>query len=120
MTAGKSVFVASLLAATLTSVVMANAHAALVKSDPPANETVVAPQTINLTFSEKLTSAFSGFDLSMDDGMKMAVANTISADGMTMVGTPKGKLMSGNYKISWHAVAADGHRSEGSLPFKVK
>jgi methionine-rich copper-binding protein CopC len=114
MTAGKSVFVASLLAATLTSVVMANAHAALVKSDPPANETVVAPQTINLT------SAFSGFDLSMDDGMKMAVANTISADGMTMVGTPKGKLMSGNYKISWHAVAADGHRSEGSLPFKVK
>jgi methionine-rich copper-binding protein CopC len=97
------------------------AHAALVQSDPAPNSTVAAPKEIKLTFSEKLVPAFSGFELSMGDGMTMKVATKIAEDGKTLIGTPSGSFMSGAYKIAWHATSAeDGHRMEGSLSFKVK
>jgi methionine-rich copper-binding protein CopC len=99
----------------------AAAHAHLVKSDPAANATVAAPKAISLTFNEKLTPAFSGFDLSMGDGMKMPVKTAVSKDHLTIVGTPQGKLMAGAYKITWHAASADdGHRMDGTLAFTVK
>lgn len=75
----------------------AAAHAHMVRSAPAANATVAAPKTISLTFNEKLTPAFSGFDLAMGDGMKLPVSTTVSKDHMTIVGTPKGKLMAGAY-----------------------
>jgi methionine-rich copper-binding protein CopC len=85
------------------------------------DSTIAAPKEIRLTFSEKLTPAFSGFGLSMGDGMTMKVATKLSKDGATLIGTPTGSFMTGAYKISWHATASDdGHRTEGSLMFKVK
>jgi hypothetical protein len=97
------------------------AHAALLQSDPAANSTVAAPKTVKLTFSEKLAPTFSGFELTMRDGMKMAVTTKMSADGRSLIGTPNGRLMSGTYKVSWHAASAeDGHRMESSFTFKVK
>ena len=97
------------------------AHAALVQSDPAPNSTVPAPKEIKLTFSEKLVPAFSGFELSMGDGMTMKVTAKVSEDGKSLIGTPTGGFMSGAYKISWHAASSeDGHRMEGSLSFKVK
>lgn len=97
------------------------AHAALLRSDPAANSTVAAPKEIRLTFSEKITPAFSGIELSMSDGMTMKVATKLSDDGATLIGSPVGSFMAGAYKISWHATSSDdGHRTEGSLMFKVK
>ena len=97
------------------------AHAELVQSDPAPNSTVAVPKTIKLTFSEKLAPQFSGFALSMGDGMSMNVATKVSDDGKSLIGTPSGDFMSGAYKLSWHAVTVDdGHRTEGSLSFKVK
>jgi methionine-rich copper-binding protein CopC len=98
----------------------AAAHAHLVKSSPAANATVAAPKTISLTFNEKLTPAFSSFDLAMGDGTKMPVKTTVSNDHLTIVGAPQGALMAGAYKITWHAASADGHRMDGTLPFTVK
>ncbi len=97
------------------------AHAALVKSNPVANATVGAPKVISLTFNEALTPAFSGFDLSMSDGMKMKVKTKVSTDKKTITGAPKGKLMPGAYKVNWHAAATDdGHKTSGALAFTVK
>jgi len=108
-------------AACLLSAGQAAAHAALVKSNPAANATVAAPKAISLTFSEELTPAFSGFDMSMSDGMKMTVKTAVSKDKKTIVGVPSGPLMAGAYKISWHAAAADdGHKTTGTLAFTVK
>ena len=90
-------------------------------ADPAANSNVAAPKAIKLTFSEKLTPAFSGFELSMSDGMTMKVATKVSEDGKSLIGTPAGSFMTGAYKISWHATSSDdGHRMDGSLMFKVK
>ncbi len=99
----------------------ASAHARLVKSDPPANATVAAPKAITLTFSEKLTPAFSKFELGIADGMKVNVKTAVSEDRRSIMGTPTAKLMAGAYKITWHAAAADdGHKTEGTLGFTVR
>lgn len=98
----------------------AAAHAHLVKSTPAANATVAAPKTITLTFNEKLTPAFSGFDLEMGGGMKMPVKTTVSKDGLSIVGTPQGALMAGAYKLTWHAASSDGHKMNGDVAFTVK
>ena len=90
-------------------------------SDPAANATVAAPKTIRLTFNEKLAPAFSSFELAMADGMKAPVKISVSADRKTITGAPKGRLMAGAYKLTWHAAAADdGHRMDGTLTFTVK
>jgi methionine-rich copper-binding protein CopC len=97
------------------------AHAALLQSDPAANSTVTAPKAIKLTFSEKIVPAFSGFELSMGDGMTMPVTAKLSDDGKSLIGTPTGSFMAGAYKITWHATSADdGHRMDSSFMFKVK
>ena len=100
----------------------AMAHAHLVKSTPTANTTVAAPKTISLTFNEKLTPAFSKFELTMPGmgNMKVGVKTTVSKDGLTIVGTPQAKLMAGAYKITWHAASGDGHKMDGTVNFTVK
>ena len=113
--------VAAFGAFALLAVGQASAHAALVKSNPSANATVAAPKAISLTFNEALTPAFSGFNMSMSDGMKMKVKTKVSKDKKTITGTPTGKLMPGAYKVNWHAAATDdGHKTSGTLAFTVK
>ena len=108
-------------AVAMLSAGQALAHAALVKSDPAADATVAAPKAISLTFNEELTPAFSGFDVSMGDGMKMKFKTTVSKDKKTITGVPTGPLMAGAYKVNWHAAAADdGHKTTGTLAFTVK
>jgi methionine-rich copper-binding protein CopC len=115
-------FVAAVGAFALLSATQAAAHASLVKSDPAEGATVSAPKTITLTFDEELTPAFSGFDVTMGGSMKVAVKTTVSADHKTITGVLiGGHQMAGAYKIAWHAAAADdGHRSKGTVTFKVK
>ena len=100
----------------------ASAHAHLVKSTPAANATVATPKSISLTFNEKLTPAFSKFELVMPTmgNMTVPVKTTVSKDGMTITGTPKARLMPGIYKINWHAASSDGHRMDGVVDFTVK
>jgi copper resistance protein C len=113
--------VAALGAVALLAAGQASAHASLVKSDPAANAAVAAPKSITLTFDEELTPAFSGFDVSMSDGMKMKFKTTVSKDKKTITGVPTGPLMAGAYKVNWHAAAADdGHKTTGALAFTVK
>lgn len=98
------------------------AHARLVSSHPAANATVTAsPKAITLTFNEKLAPAFSRFEITMPEhgGMKVAVKTTVSADGMSITGTPKVAMTKGAYKIVWTAASADGHKMNGEVAFKV-
>lgn len=111
----------SLAGAALLSATQAAAHASLVKSDPAANATVAAPKTITLTFDDELTPAFSGFDVTMGDTMKMKFKTKVSKDKKSITGVPTGPFMPGAYKLSWHVAAAeDGHKSTGTLAFTVK
>jgi methionine-rich copper-binding protein CopC len=114
--AGLAAGAALLLAGT------ASAHAHLVKSTPAANATVAAPKAISLTFNEKLTPAFSKFELVMPamNAMAVPVKTSVSKDGMTITGMPQAALMPGVYKINWHAASSDGHKMDGAVDFTVK
>lgn len=114
-------FAAAAVVGLMLVATQASAHAKLVKSNPAANATVAAPKSISLTFNEALTPKFSGFDVSMSDGMKTSIKTSVSKDHKTITGVPTGKMMAGAYKIAWHAVAADdGHRMDGVVTFTVK
>ena len=111
--------VAGCLSLALTAPALA--HAALVASDPAPNSTVAAPKSIKLTFSEKIAPAFSGFSVSMSDGMTIKLTGKLGDDGKSITGTPSGSFMAGNYKLSWHATSVDdGHRMDGTFNFTVK
>lgn len=109
------------IAASFLTSAPAWAHAHLVSSTPVAGATLaVAPETITLTFSEKLIPAFSKFELAMvDHNMKVRVKTAVSEDGRTISGAPQGALIKGSYKIRWTAASADGHRMTGEVTFKV-
>jgi methionine-rich copper-binding protein CopC len=114
------------------SAAQAFAHAALVSSVPAASATVAPPAGIELHFSEGLVEKFSGAEVSstrMMMGDKM-MDHVIKIDGVTtaldpadkkaMIVTLKSPLAAGTYKLAWHAVAGDTHRSQGSYSFTVK
>ena len=103
----------------------AQAHPKLVSASPAANATVATPAKITLQFSEKLVPAFSKADLTMAEmpgmaAMRMPSSATLAADGRTLIVTPKGKLPTGRYTVSWQVVSADTHKIAGSYAFAVK
>jgi methionine-rich copper-binding protein CopC len=104
-------------AALLLTASQAAAHAHLVTSDPAVNATVAAPKQIVLHFSEKLQPKFSGFAVTKNGAavpMKAKVANDV------ITGTPAKPLIAGPYQVTWHAVSADTHRTEGRYAFTVR
>jgi copper resistance protein C len=121
LTGSRFLTVAGMLGASLILSAPVFAHAALVASDPPPNSTVGAPKEIRLTFSEKIAPAFSGFGVSMGEGMTVKLTGRMGDDGKTIIGTPTSPLHAGTWKVSWHAASIeDGHRMEGSFDFTVK
>lgn len=96
-------------------------HAHVVTSSPATKAVTSAPRQVSVTFNEKLVPAFSRLELAMP-GMNMdwPVKSAVSADGKTLVATPKSPLMKGNYLMKWTAASADGHKMKGTIPFQVK
>lgn len=101
---------------------LANAHAHLVSAVPPAGGTVAAaPTEIDLTFSEQLNVKFTGIKITGPDGAEVKVDSEMLMDGdKTLMATLKEALAPGSYKVSWHALSQDGHKSQGSYDFIVK
>lgn len=111
----------ALAAVALAPAAPAFAHAHVVSSTPAANAEVAAPKQVSVTFNEKLVPAFSKLEIAMA-GMKMdvPVKTSVSTDGKTITATPQGALMKGAYVLNWSAASADGHKTKGAIPFKIK
>ena len=108
-----------LIAATLAAGAMpASAHAFLEKASPAAGQNLnAAPAKVDLHFSEALEPAFSGATVKDSGGNDMAAGPAIVGGAEVTVSLKK--LAPGRYQVSWHAVALDTHRSEGSYNFMV-
>lgn len=122
----KTLSVVAALSAGLLLSAVAQAHPKLLSSTPAQGATVAAPAKIELNFSEKLTTQFSGAKLIMTEmsgmahspmGVKASVAG--SADPKVMVITPAAPLTPGTYKVEWRAVSSDTHPITGTVTFKV-
>jgi len=108
-----------LSALSLAVVSPALAEAKLLQSSPAADATVAAPKSIKLIFSEKI-AATSGVQLSMADGMAIPTKSALSDDSKTLTTRPTAPFMAGKWTLSWHAISADGQKSQGSYSFTVK
>lgn len=95
------------------------AHAFLQHAVPGAAAKLsVGPKSVVLTFSEKLEPAFSGVTITDGSGRNMVSAPAVIA-GNSMV-LQLGPLKPGSYRVMWHAVSVDTHRTEGAYRFTVK
>jgi methionine-rich copper-binding protein CopC len=116
----KKTVTAVALLASLLGASAAFAHAHLQSSQPAADSSVAAPRDLRLTFTEGVEATFTKVSLSKD-GTEVAVKGlqTPDADKKVLVVTPAAPLAAGTYKVEWHAVSVDTHKSEGTYSFKV-
>jgi copper resistance protein C len=97
------------------------AHAFLKQAAPPVGGTVaISPKEIRLTFSEGIEPRFSEIELATSDGRAIATGPVIRdpGDDKQLV-LPVPPLAPGRYKVSWHVVSVDTHRTEGAYSFAV-
>lgn len=98
------------------------AHAHLKYATPPMGGTVAAPSELNLTFSEGFDLRFTGVKITGPDGKVVATgrASLGVGGGAVLVVPVSSPLPAGPYTVDWHALATDGHKSNGTYTFTVK
>ena len=101
----------------------ADAHAMLERASPRVGEAVShAPTELRLWFSEGVEPAFSGVTLT-DTAGRAVTTGRIAVDpkDKTEVVVPvPSALRPGTYRVRWHVVSVDTHRTEGDFTFAVK
>jgi methionine-rich copper-binding protein CopC len=113
---------AALAAMWLGLVGAAQAHAHLQTSVPAADAVLAsAPRELALGFSESVEPGFSG--LILRDGAGGVVptgpARLAPGDDRAIVVPLARALAAGLYTVEWHALAADGHKTQGRYVFTV-
>ena len=99
----------------------AHAHAFLVKSDPSVGATVAAPRTLRLEFSEAVELAFSGIEVAKDAGGAVPTQNVrLNGNDHKVLMADLPPLSPGAYRVKWHVISVDTHRTEGDFAFSVK
>ena len=117
--ASLAILTASLFAAA------AQAHPRLISASPAPNAAVAAPRQIQLHFSERLVSRFSGAEIMRDGGRGHAPSRLngtarLEPGDTTLTITPASPLAKGAYRLVWHVVSVDTHRVSGSYNFSVR
>ena len=109
-----------LIAATLAPTA-AFAHAFLVRAVPAVGATVpTAPPRLVLRYTEAVVPHFCQVTLRGPTGGPVRIGRPRAAPGhprRLLVRLPS--LPAGAYRVTWHAVARDTHRTEGSFRFTV-
>ncbi|MEP7030324.1 MAG: copper resistance protein CopC [Pseudolabrys sp.] len=96
---------------------VANAHAHLDRAEPPVGSaSPTAPHEVALWFTAKIEPAFSGAEVRNEKGA--VVSGKSSASG-TQIRVPLKALPSGTYKVIWHVLSVDTHKTQGNFIFRV-
>ena len=109
--------VLSLLLVPLATIA-ARAHAFLDHASPLVGSTVAsAPAEVVLTFTQNLEASFSTVQVTGPGGARVDQGRA-SVSGNTMrVGIKSAGP--GSYRVQWHALSVDTHKTEGSFSFRV-
>jgi copper resistance protein C len=98
----------------------AAAHALLRRADPAVGSTVHAPPAaLTLTFSEGVEPAFSQVTVRDASGRAVAAGAPRRGGSAATLAVRLPVLAPGEYRVEWHAVSVDTHRTEGSFRFAV-
>ena len=74
---------------------------------------------MRLTFSEGVEATFTKVTVTKDGAAIAIKPLTTEDDKKTLIITPAAPLTAGEYKVEWHAVSVDTHKSDGAYQFKV-
>ena len=109
-------------AALLLAPQLAWAHAHLKQATPADNSTVASPAAIRGDYTEGLEIAFSSMTVAGADGktLDLGKAALVPGDDKAMALTVSKPLPAGHYVVTWHALAKDGHKTEGTWGFTVQ
>jgi len=97
------------------------AHAFPDHSEPRVGHTVDAPRAVRVWFDGAIEPVFS--TLRVEGGDRRRVDNgdaRVDPKDSTLLEVSVPALPPGRYQVFWSVVARDGHRTEGSFPFRVK
>ena len=120
MSSAKRVLLIAIAGAFVAGQAFAHAH---LKSAAPAPDSVVktAPTELDLIFSEGINLKFSGVKVTGPNGVVVKVGAAMLMDeDKTMMAPLADPLAPGAYKVEWHALASDGHKSKGEFGFTVR
>jgi copper resistance protein C len=102
----------------LARIPAAQAHAFLDHASPLVGSTVQsAPHELSLSYTQNLEAAFSGVQVTdakggrVDSGKPQISGNTMRV-GLKALGP-------GTYRVHWHVLSVDTHKTEGSFSFHV-
>jgi methionine-rich copper-binding protein CopC len=109
-------FIATACAASMLATA-AFAHVMLERASPPVGGSVTgSPSEVRLWFSEAIERRFSGAEVTGPSGR---VDGSTSVSGNQLViAVPH--LAPGTYRVNWHVVSVDTHKTEGSFAFEVR
>jgi methionine-rich copper-binding protein CopC len=98
------------------------AHAFLDHSDPRVGSTVdKSPATVDIWFTQEPELAFSRIEVFDSDGKQVDSKDTHVDDKDAkelIVSLPN--LPAGTYKVVWHVLSTDTHKTQGDFKFSVK
>lgn len=99
----------------------AAAHAFLDHAQPAVGATVaVAPSEVSIWFTEALEPAFSAITVTDATGRRVDKGDTrIDSSDARLLHVSLLPLPPGKYRVRWHVVAADTHRTNGDFSFTV-
>ncbi len=93
------------------------AHAMLERASPPVGGSVSgSPGEVRLWFSEALEPRFSGVEVTGPSG-RVGGRGSVSGNQL-VIGLPR--LVPGTYRVNWHVISVDAHKTEGSFTFEVR
>jgi methionine-rich copper-binding protein CopC len=96
----------------------ASAHAFLDHASPLVGSSVpTAPREVALTFTQNLEPAFSAVEVADGSGARVDQGKAQISGNVMRIGLKA--LAPGSYKVRWHVLSVDTHRTEGSFSFRV-
>ena len=121
LSASRAVCALVFLASTVISPsVLAHAH--LEQQSPAADSQVASPQVLTLNFSEGIEPGFSGVVVTdaQNQVIKTGTATRDEKNKAQLTVPLEQTLAPGAYRVDWHVVSVDGHKTNGSYRFSVK
>lgn len=114
----RTLFSALVVCAILILPRIALAHAHLVSSTPAENAAVQGPAvSIELRFNSRVDSVHSTLGLTTQ-GETVTLLRDTQRTETTL--NAHATLKPGSYKLTWQALAPDGHLTRGEIPFTVR
>ena len=100
----------------------AQAHAFLRHAAPAVGSTLpVAPPELTLDYTEAVEPRFSSVDVLDAQGQHVDAGDLHTApDNPKRLIIGLKKLPPGSYKVQWHILSVDTHRTEGTFSFSVQ